>query len=142
MKDSTNNQYFLDPNLILFLIKRGMSFNSIAGKLKSLGKIYTDVKGLQEIVYYYHLIGETALGYENAMILRKQSEVLPVTNEDILLQESLLDRYPAFPPRELLHSAVMLNNKLTKVICSPDSLYNEIDFVTVEPVLSKLTEQL
>lgn len=142
MKDSANNQYFLDPNLIIFLIKRGMSFNTIASKLKGLGKIYTDVKGLQEIVYYYHLLGETALGYENAMLLRKQSEVLSVTNEDILLQESLLDRYPAFPPRELLHSAVMFNNKITKVICSPESLYNEIEFVTVEPVLSKLTEQL
>lgn len=142
MKDSTNNQYFLDPNLILFLIKRGMSFNTITTRLSALGKIYTDVKGLQEIVYYYHLLGETALGYENAMTLRKQTEVLPVTNEDVLLQESLLDRYPSFPPRELLHSAVMLNNKMTKVICSPESLYNEIDFVTVEPVLSRLTEQL
>ena len=142
MKDSTNNQYFLDPNLIIFLIKRGMAFNTITQRLKSIGKIYTDVKGLQEIVYYYHLLGETALGYENAMTLRNQTEVLSVTNQDILLQESLLDRYPSFPPRELLHSAVMLNNKITKVICSPESLYSEIAFVSVELVLSKLTEQL
>jgi hypothetical protein len=142
MKDSTNNKYFLDPNLLIFLMKRGMPFNAIAKKLTGIGKIYTDVKGLQEIVYYYHLMGETAIGYENAMALRKQVEVLSVTNDDILLQESLLDRYPAFPPRELLHSAVMFNNKITKVICSPESLYNEIDFVKVEPVLSKLTEQL
>jgi hypothetical protein len=142
MKDSINNQYFLDPNLIIFLIKRGMSFKTIAGKLKGLGKVYTDVKGLQEVVYYYHLLGETALGYENAMILRNQTEVLPISNEDILLQESLLDLYPSFPPRELLHSAVLLNNKLTKIICSPESLYGEINGIEVEPVLSRITEQL
>lgn len=142
MNATTNNEFFLDPNLIIFLIKRGMSFNTIAGRLKSLGKIYTDVKGLQEIVYYYHLLGETALGYENAMILRNQAEVLSVTNEDILLQESLLERYPSFPPRELLHSAVMKNNNISTIICSPESLYNEIEFVKVAPVLSRLTEQL
>jgi hypothetical protein len=140
MKEQTDNSYFLDPNLIIFLIKRGMSFNAVAGKLKTLGKVYTDVKGLQEIVYYYHLLGETALGYENAMTLRKQTEVLPITNEDILLQEKFLESYPAYPPRELLHSAVMVNNKLTKIICSPDSLYNEMNHVKVEAVLSKITE--
>lgn len=140
MKDQTDNSYFLDPNLIIFLIKRGMSFNAIAGKLKALGKVYTDVKGLQEIVYYYHLLGETELGYENAMTLRKQTEVLPITTEDILLQEKFLESYPAYPPRELLHSAVMVNNKLTKIICSPDSLYNEMSHVKVEAVLSKITE--
>ena len=47
-----------------------------------------------------------------------------------------------FPPRELLHTAVMLNNRITNVICSPESLYNEIEQLSVEPVLSKLTEQL
>lgn len=142
MKELINNAIFLDSNLILFLIKRGMSFKSITAKLNDLGKVFTDVKCLQEIVYYYHLLGETALGYENAMSLRKQVEVLPVTNEDILLQETLLDRYPGFPPRELLHSAVMSNNKIKKIICSPESLYAEIEFINVEPVLSRLTEQL
>lgn len=142
MNDSTNKSYFLDPNLIIFLIKRGMAFNEITGKLKRIGKVFTDVKGLQEVVYYYHLLGETALGYENAMALKNQTEVLPVTSNDIILQESLLDRYPGFPPRELLHTAVMLNNRITTVICSPESLYNEIEQLSVEPVLSKLTEQL
>jgi hypothetical protein len=121
-------------------MKRGMSFNTVATKLKALGKIYTDVKGLQEVVYYYHLLGETALGYENAMTLRKIADVLPITNDDILLQEKLLESYPAYPPRELLHSAVMMNNKITTVICSPESLYNEMNHVKVEPVLSKITE--
>lgn len=142
MNDLTNKSYFLDPNLIIFLIKRGMAFSEITGKLKRFGNVFTDVKGLQEVVYYYHLLGETALGYENAMALKNQTEVLPVTNDDIILQESLLDRYPGFPPRELLHTAVMLNNRITNVICSPESLYNEIEQLSVEPVLSKLTEHL
>ncbi len=142
MSASANKSYFLDPNLIIFLIKRGMGFNDITAKLKGLGKVFTDVKGLQEIVYYYHLLGETSLGYENAMALKKQTEVLPVTYADILLQETLLDRYPGFPPRELLHTAVMLNNRITNVICSPESLYNEIEQLAVEPVLSKLTANL
>lgn len=140
--NASANKHFLDPNLIIFLIKRGQSFASIANKLKTLGQVYTDVKGLQEVVYYYHLLGETALGYTNAMLLKNQTEVLSVTNEDIILQESLLDRYPGFPPRELLHSAVMLNNKITSVICSPESLYNEIAQISVKPVLARLSEQL
>lgn len=141
MKEN-NKGLFLDSNLILFLTKRGMSFSSIIKKLEGMGEIYTDVKCLQEIVYYYHLLGETALGYENAMLLRKKVKVLSVTNEDILMQESLLDRYPAFAPRELLHSAVMYNNKIERIMCSPESQYNEVEFVKVEPVLSKLTEQI
>lgn len=142
MNDSANSNYFLDPNLIIFLIKRGMAFSEITTKLNRLGKVYTDVKGLQEVVYYYHLLGETVLGYENAMVLKNQTEVLPVTNNDIILQETLLDRYPGFPPRELLHTAVMLNNRITKVICLPESLYNEIELLSVEPMLSKLSERL
>jgi len=142
MKETNNNKLFLDINLILFLIKRGSSFSTVVNQIKNLGQIYVDVKGLQEIVYYYHLLGETALGYENAMLLRKCTEVLSVTNDDILLQESLLDRYPAFPPRELLHSAVMFNNGIKNIICSPESKYNEIEIVKVESVLSKMTQQL
>jgi len=135
MKESNKNKLFLDINLILFLIKRGSSFSTVVNQIKNLGQI-------QEIVYYYHLLGETALGYENAMLLRKCTEVLSVTNDDILLQESLLDRYPAFPPRELLHSAVMFNNGIKNIICSPESKYNEIEIVKVESVLSKMTQQL
>lgn len=131
---------FLDPNLFYFLSQRGKDFTEVFNKLKNLEEFVTDVKALQEIVYRYHLMGETEKGYEKAMSIRKEFEILPVTEGDLDIQESLLERYPNARPRELLHVAVMINNNIKKIVCSPDSNYREIEDIGVKNIISKIAD--
>lgn len=131
---------FLDPNFFEFLSQRGKDFNEVFSKIRNLEKFATDVKALQEIVYRYHLMDETEKGYEKAMSIRKEFEILPVTERDLDTQESLLERYPTARPRELLHVAVMINNNIKKIVCSPDSNYQDIEDVEVKNIISKVID--
>ena len=128
---------FLDPNFFEFLSRSGRWFQSILDTIKDKKHFVTDVKGLQEIVYRYTLMGETKKGYENAMNVRNTFEIFPVTKKDLDVQESLLARYPNAKPRELLHVAVMINNGIKKIVCSPESNYNEIEDVKVENIIAE-----
>ena len=142
-RNGTNaHKTFLDPKVISFLMERGDSFDNVWNKLKETPDLVTDVRCLQEVVYRYHMIGETALGYENAMKIRNHCEVLPITPEEIDLQEELIDFYPTFPPRELLHLATIYNNGITKVIASPEDHYREMDSIEVQNVLSKISDRV
>lgn len=133
-----NGRAFLDPNFIDFLQNRGHGFQDILERLTAEIALVTDVKGLQEIVYRYHLIGETRLGYEHAMSLRRRIEVLDITAKELEIQEQLLFRYPNVRPRELLHVAVMLAHGIDAIVCSPESNYREIEDISVLQVLSRI----
>jgi predicted nucleic acid-binding protein len=137
----SHNRFFVDPMVITYLVERGDNFKSVFFNLKGIGPLSTDVKALQEIVYWYHLLGETAKGYEYAILLREHASIHSIGVEELETQEQLLTRYPLLSPRELLHAAVMLNNKLEKVICSPDSGYDQIDEIEVQQVLGRLSER-
>jgi len=133
-------QIFLDPNLFEFLILRGCSFDHCLEKLSEIQvcTFVSDVKALQEIVYRYHLMGETAVGYEKANALRHRIDILDITEKDIEIQESLLERYPNVQPRELLHTAVMIHHDIGKIACSPQSSYGQIEDIAVENISSRL----
>lgn len=131
---------FLDVNALFFLQGKGNTYEGILSRLKKLGPVAVDVKGLMEIVYRYHLMGETAKGYEHAELLRGQTRVLSVTGEDLKIQDSLLHRYPNVPARELLHAAVMIHNGMRNVICSPESSYAEMQELRPASVLGRLGE--
>ena len=53
------NSFYFDPKIIDFLSKRGEKFEDVLNRILTLGLACTSVKGLQEVVYRYHLIGET-----------------------------------------------------------------------------------
>ncbi len=136
------NSFFVDVQVIAFLVERGDSFHSVLGNLIHIGSLVTDVKALQEIVYRYHLMGETDKGYDHANLLRRESEVYPIGEAEIEIQAELQDRYPNVPPRELLHVAVMVKNGIHKIICSPESAYHQVDEVDVQNVLSRLSRRI
>ncbi len=139
---NANDHLYLDPKVFDFLVQRGERFESVLERCLSLGPMATNVKGLQEVVYRYHLLGETARGYECAMMIRRKVEVLPVSTEELARQEVLLERYPTVPPRELLHVASMICRGYRKIICSPESRYRELEMVEVAPSLSRMAERL
>ncbi len=136
------DSFFVDVQVIAFLVERGDSFNSVLENLIRIGSLVTDVKALQEIVYRYHLLGETDKGYDYAHLLRRESEVYPIGEAEIEIQVELLNRYPNVPPRELLHVAVMVKNGIHKIICSPESAYHQVDEVDVQNVLSSLSRRI
>lgn len=133
-----NDKVFLDPNVIDFLQKRGHRFTDVVERLTGEARLITDVKALQEVVYRYHLIGETRIGYEHAMALRNQVEIIDVTARELDVQEELLARYPNVRPRELLHVAVMLEHGIEAIVCSPESSYREVEDIRVEHMLSRI----
>lgn len=129
---------FLDPNVFAFASRHGMSFGEAFEKLQDLGELATDVKGLQEIVYRFHLMGATKEGYENAMKVRRLVEVLPIREEELERQENLMARYPNLKPRELLHAAAMLNAGISRILCDPESGYADLEEVEVRTAASSL----
>jgi hypothetical protein len=137
-----NAEIYLDTRLLDFLVKRGEAFETALEGVLRLGAVATNVRGLQEIVYRYHLLGETALGYQRAKLLRGKARVLPVEAADLDILDELLDRYPCVPPRELLHAASMLRHGIRRIACSPDTSYRELSTCEVLPVLSRLTPRI
>ena len=129
---------FLDPSIMEYFEQRGQKFEVTFNKLLTLGSFCTNVKALQEVVYRYHLIGETKRGYELAKLVRDNTKVFSVTKDDIYSVQKLLKRYPTSAPRELLHTANMANNNIKSLVCAPTNNYTEIDDVEVIPMVAKL----
>lgn len=132
----SKNKTFLDPNFIAYMVEKGEDFSGTLNTLlKVFPELYTDVRCLQEIVYRYHLLGETELGYERAMQVRRQLKVLSVSDEDLKTMETFMELYPKHIPRELLHVSVMKNQDLTDIVCAPTSSYSEIESVnSLQPI--------
>lgn len=134
-----SQKIFIDSSIFFYLQSQGQKFSETLSKLSNKEFLVTDVKTLQEVVYYYHLMGETGLGYEYAEKLRNEvSEVYSLGKDEINTQRALLDRYPNISPKELAHVSVTINNKVDKIICSPESTYFEIDELEVQNVLSSI----
>lgn len=132
------DRIYIDPKVIDFLVCRGERFEEVLDRALGLGSLCTNVKALQEVVYRYHLLGETARGYELATRLRRSVAVLPVREQELDTQELLLERYPTLAPRELLHAASMLCHGLKRIVCSPESRYREIEALEATSSLSRI----
>lgn len=132
MAAKTSEAIFLDSGFFAFCAERGVALPEALERLKGKGEFCVNVKTLQEIVYRYHLLGETQRGYDYALQLRKQAKVLPVTHEDLLKMDGWLDRFPNLSPRELIHLAVLDNHGIRRLACAPQSHFR--DFPGLETV--------
>ena len=82
-------------------------------------KAAIDAEVIQEILYRFHRLGMPRQGLElSGHVLRLSIRVLPVVRRDIDEAILLFSKYSSkgIPPRDTLHTAVMLNNSMTKVI--------------------------
>ncbi len=137
------NSIFLDSHLFFFFLNQGKNFSNIWKALNTLNKTFVvNVKTLQEIVYYYHVIGETKMGYENAKLVRDNCSVFSVTDLDIKRQNHLLKLYPKISPRELFHAANMLNNNITHIANSPKSTVQQIEELTTVRLVGKIQDKI
>lgn len=138
MSDSKQST-FLDSSFFFFCLERGLKGEEVLsalGKLKS--KLCTNVKVLQEIVYYYHMLGETELGYKISKELASRAEVFSIGEADLSELDILLERYPRLKSRVLFHVGSMKRNKIQEVLCNPKSDFIEVSDVRVRPGLVEM----
>ena len=95
----------------------------------------TDAEVFQEILYRYHHIrrpdsGRIVFDSLKAVVER----VLPVSADCIWLARDLADRYPALPPRDLLHVAVMRRHGIRQIV-SVDAHFDAVaEVARLDPV--------
>ena len=123
MSASKVNKIFLDSSFIFFCLERGLKM---------------DVKVLQEIVYYYHLLGETQLGYDFSTKIAALIQVNPIGQQDLEELDVLLERYPRLKPRALFHVGSMKRFNVKSVLCDPRSDFREVDDVLVASKLKEM----
>ena len=95
----------------------------------------TDAEVFQEILYRYFHIGHMELGRQVFAEFRTvMDRVLAVKAQDVFAAEELSRKYPQVKPRDLLHTAVMMANRIGTVV-SADAEYDDIDEVErVDPL--------
>ena len=90
----------------------------------------TSAEVLQEILYVYLRRGLRA---EAVRLARNVSDLfpalLPVTREDMVRALILAERHEALPARDLVHTAVMLNNGMDTLV-SLDRHFDDVDELT------------
>ncbi len=139
MNDSKQSTTFLDSSFFFFCLERGHSGEEVVGALGKLkSKLCTNVKVLQEIVYYYHLLGETELGYKISSDLAQRAEVFSIGEPDLTELDTLLERYPRLKSRVLFHVGSMKRNQVREVLCNPKSDFIEVSDVKVRAGLSEM----
>lgn len=139
MSDSKQNKTFLDSSFFFFCLERGLKGDQI---IKALGeyssKLCTNVKVLQEIVYYYHMLGETELGYKISTDLASKAEVFSIGEADLGELDILLERYPRLKSRVLFHVGSMKRNQVRDVLCNPKSDFMEVADVKIRSGLAEM----
>ncbi len=139
MSDSKQKATFLDSSFFFFCLERGLKSDEILSSLEKLkGKLCTNVKVLQEIVYYYHMLGETELGYQISKELAGRAEVFSIGEADLGELDILLERYPRLKSRVLFHVGSMKRNKVEEVLCNPKSDFGEVADVRVRSGLVEM----
>jgi len=98
--------------------------NIRTGKLS----VAIDTEIVQEILYRYHRIGLHEEAIKLAWyLLRLKPRVLPVLQRDVESSIQLYHKYAikGIPPRDTIHLATMLNNKIRKII-TVDKHFGEV----------------
>lgn len=139
MIDSKQNTTFLDSSYLFFCLERGHKSETVIEGLSKLGEnVCTNVKTLQEIVYYFHIMGETQLGYNIATQLAQKVTVHSIGSEDLDELDILLERYPRLKSRVLFHVGSMKRNKICSVLCNPSSDFAEVNDVVIRSGLAEM----
>lgn len=90
------------------------------------GDFNVDTELLQEVLYLYTARGERALGLSTCSdLLLMFPNPLPIAREEIVVAHGLLTDYPDLLPRDAIHAAVALANRLDGIV-SADKVFDAI----------------
>ena len=134
-------KHFLDANVFMYAAGRAHPFKSPSvAVLRRVAReeleAATDTEVLQEILYRYAAIGESARGLHLARLAVAQvaGDVLPVTLADMQRAFDLVARYGTrIRSRDAVHAATMLNNGLSHIV-STDTHFDLIEgIIRIDP---------
>ncbi len=120
----TTDTLFVDTSIPIYAAGRPSELkDTCTGLLEKIEedglKAAIDTEVIQEILYRFHRLDMDGEGLElSGHVLRLGMRVFPVVKRDIEDALLLFGKYSSsrVPPRDTLHTAVMLNNGITKVI--------------------------
>lgn len=124
---------FIDSNIPMYGAGRNSEFKEPCRRvLESVAREeiegYTSVEVLQEILYRFWHLGDTASGLQLFDLFSETvTAVLPVTETDVYLARSHSEKYSC-GPRDLLHLAVMQNNRIETIITA-DKHFDAVDSI-------------
>jgi len=137
--------YFIDVNIFMYAAGKEYPYKlsciTILDKIekKELNAVI-NTEIIQEILYRYSRLGIPEKGIKLCEeVLAYPLTVLPITLSDVKLAVRLFEEYhkKGLKVRDAIHSAVMKNNKLTKII-TVDKDFDVITFVTrIDPIGSE-----
>lgn len=95
----------------------------------------TDVEVFQEILYRFMHINEIKKGWKIFDNFKETIlEVLPVVKEDIYLARDLSERYRRVRPRDLIHAAIMINNRIKQIYSTDKDLDKIEEIERIDPL--------
>lgn len=130
---------FLDTNVPMYASGKEHKYKKSCQDIilsASSGSItaYTDVEVFQEILYRFYYIKQITVGHLlfDSFFKIMEGFILPVTLDDILTARKLSQRYmeTGLSPRDLIHTAVMLNNGIYHIITT-DRDFNKVEGIKV-----------
>lgn len=112
----------LDTNVVMYAVGAEHPYKASCAEilLAVAGgelEVATDAEVLQEILYRYTHLNRRKEGIQVALdLLRVVPMVLPVTEVDVRRAITLMEDHERLSPRDAIHAAVMLNNRLSEII--------------------------
>lgn len=139
MSVSKTNTTFLDSSFLFFCLSKGIEARRVVDAIEKISsEVVTNVKVLQEIVYYYHLLGETQFGYDLSTRIARLLKVHSIGSEDLDHLDTLLERYPRLKSRVLFHVGSMKRFGVATILCDPHSDFREVADVKISNRLSEM----
>ncbi len=130
---------FLDTNIPMYASGKEHKYkkscqdiilSAASGRLTA----YTDVKVFQEILHRFYYIKKINVGHFlfDSFFKIMEGFILPVTPEDIFMARNLSQQYmeTGLSPRDLIHTAVMLNNSINHIITT-DKGFKKVEGIKV-----------
>jgi len=124
---------FVDTSIPIYAAGRQSEHKEACSRV--LGKIErdeleaaTDAEVIQEVLYRFHRLNMATQGLQlSRNVLRLGLRVLPVLKRDVERALPLFEKYSprGVPPRDALHTALMINNNIAKII-SVDKHFGDV----------------
>ncbi|MBI4743452.1 MAG: type II toxin-antitoxin system VapC family toxin [Actinobacteria bacterium] len=131
---------FIDTNIIMYAAGKEHKYkNPCLNILKRIsdGEIdaVSDSEVLQEILYRYWSIRKLDKGFQVFSDFDKLIPIiLRVDRKDLLLARDFLEKYPKIKPRDAIHAAVMLNNKIDTTISTDNDFKQIKEIKRIDPL--------
>ncbi len=128
-------EFLIDTNVVITAAGQiGEAWAVVILEEVAKGKIpaCTTAMNLQEILELFCFTGQRFLGQKMHRCFKEiVDRVLPVSVSDFDASYRLFKKHPAKSPRELLHAAVTMNHKVTKIFALDGPDYSDISTIQV-----------